>query len=51
MPGKVRVIPANTNEPMKHVVINKLNSLLLTLQSIKINTHKNYDKYRMPKIA
>ena len=21
MPGKVRVIPANTNEPMKHVVI------------------------------
>ncbi len=21
MPGKVRVIPANTNEPIKHVVI------------------------------
>lgn len=21
MPGKVRVIPANANEPMKHVVI------------------------------
>lgn len=21
MPGKVRVIPANTNKPMKHVVI------------------------------
>ena len=48
MPGKVRVIPANTNEPMKHVVIyaRVSSNTMDQLESLKAQLETGRYSYR-----